>query len=54
LQKKFNVGISIFKLKDYPVNAFVITPDKPNEDFAEIFCSLSFVTGAITNILLDL
>jgi hypothetical protein len=41
------------ELIDYPVRGLVIRPTDEDADFGEIYTSMSYVAGTITNILLE-
>ena len=47
------MGVIIEELPEYPVKSLAIRPYDINADIGDIYSSLSFVAGAITNILLE-
>jgi len=49
----YSVGVIFEELSEYPARTFVIRPIDKNADIGDIYSSLSFAVGALTNILLD-
>ena len=47
------MGVIFEELIDYPVRGIVLTPADRKADISEIYSSLSFTTGTITNYLLS-
>jgi len=49
----YSAGVIFEELTEYPVKTLALRPLNPNDDIGDIYSSLSFVAGAITNLLLD-
>jgi len=49
----YSVGVIIEELALYPVRGFVLKPFEEKAELADVYSSLSFVAGTITNYLLE-
>jgi len=49
----YSVGVIIEELVNYPVRGFVLKPFEEKAELGDIYSSLSFVAGTITNYLLE-